>query len=378
MKNPGYRSRYLLEKPIIIYTAGKNGHRVLRMLRKLGVKPVAFADGSPKKIGKKLGGIKIEPFDTLFQQYGTTGAKWIAASTIYWNEINTTLRDAGIPEENILTEKLEEYAVTGNILRPINIDDETRKKLHAALLDMMIFFHDVCEKYDIPYYLYGGTLLGAVRHKGFIPWDDDVDFTMFRKDYDRFFEVVQNELGDKYNVHYSAVKYHRHKISLKNTKWRAWDSENDNEINIDIMPLDNVVKMEGALVKLQDLCLRKTLVLFRSGSLIGRCIKTLVPRSVCSVILNWIVRLSNKKDSEYVHFFCGEYGFIKDRTFPRVWFKERIPMNFKGHEFWVPKDYDKILRSMYKGDYMKLPPVGGRAIHPKALIDFEHGPDNLH
>ena len=70
--------------------------------------------------------------------------------------------------------------------------------VHVVLLEMLKDIDALCRKHNIPYFLNGGTALGAVRHKGFIPWDDDADISMMREDFDRFREVVKTDLPDKY------------------------------------------------------------------------------------------------------------------------------------------------------------------------------------
>ena len=79
----------------------------------------------------------------------------------------------------------------------------------AAQLEVMCVIKQICEKYDIPYFAYYGTLLGTIRHKGFIPWDDDMDICMLRKDYQRFLEVAPRELTGEYHINspYTQDKY---------------------------------------------------------------------------------------------------------------------------------------------------------------------------
>ena len=79
-------------------------------------------------------------------------------------------------------------------------EESTLKKLQGIQLGILKDFIDVCKKYDLKYFLIFGTAIGAARHKGFIPWDDDIDIGMLRKDYDKFLEVAKYELNEKYTV----------------------------------------------------------------------------------------------------------------------------------------------------------------------------------
>ncbi len=78
--------------------------------------------------------------------------------------------------------------------------DDSLKKLQKLELEMLLKIVDICEKNNITYYLFGGTLIGAVRHEGFIPWDDDIDLGMPRPDYEKFLEIAESELGENYDL----------------------------------------------------------------------------------------------------------------------------------------------------------------------------------
>ena len=77
-------------------------------------------------------------------------------------------------------------------------DDETLSQLHEVQIEILDEFVKICEKHQLSYSLVGGTLLGAIRHKGFIPWDDDIDVGLLREDYDKFIKIAKEELSDKY------------------------------------------------------------------------------------------------------------------------------------------------------------------------------------
>ena len=124
--------------------------------------------------------------------------------------------------------------------------DETIHKLQELELMILKDFIAICEENNIEYFIYGGSALGAVRHGGFIPWDDDIDIIMFRKDYEKFKKVALSEPNNKYNFLTSKTKdyfFLFSKIMLKNTIFEEWwvnQVDFDLGIDIDIFVLDKV------------------------------------------------------------------------------------------------------------------------------------------
>lgn len=125
-----------------------------------------------------------------------------------------------------------------------------RKKLWAVLLDLYVEFDRVCKKYGIVYFASGGTMLGAVRHKGFIPWDDDLDLMMFRDQYDKLCEVAPSEFKHPYffqieKTDFGYLKGHAKIRNSETTGMLKWDAEHHFTFNqglfIDIFPLDSVI-----------------------------------------------------------------------------------------------------------------------------------------
>ena len=132
-------------------------------------------------------------------------------------------------------------------------DKETLDKLHQVEMEILDDFVKVCEKHKLRYFLTGGTMLGAVRHSGFIPWDDDVDIGMPREDYDKFIEIGDEALGDKYQLECFEHNKNYHlpfaKVVKKNT---IFDEGFDKlkylkGIYIDIIPFENVDKIDKSL-----------------------------------------------------------------------------------------------------------------------------------
>lgn len=130
--------------------------------------------------------------------------------------------------------------------------DETMKKVWAVELELLEKFQAVCEKYQLRYYAIGGTLLGAVRHKGFIPWDDDIDVGMPREDYDRFLQLCGDELEYPYclitPMNDPCCRAHAQIRNSETTGYPAADEAlNCNKgIFIDIFPLDGVADSDAA------------------------------------------------------------------------------------------------------------------------------------
>lgn len=138
-------------------------------------------------------------------------------------------------------------------------DSETLKRLQRAELDILMEFDRVCEKHGIFYFLYGGSLLGAIRHKGFIPWDDDIDIGMTRENYDKFVKVMPKELGNNYILatplshtgYCSAII----KLMRKGTKFvpgASTEMKCELGIHIDIFVWDNLCgRMLGAWLQIK-------------------------------------------------------------------------------------------------------------------------------
>lgn len=132
-------------------------------------------------------------------------------------------------------------------------DNSELRKLQMVILDIIKLFADICDKHHLRYFMVGGTMLGAIRHKGFIPWDDDVDMGMPREDYEKFMSIVQDELPKGYSFlnYKSNPEYHRYFSRIVNNNVRIYNNSNSVEIIenawLDIFPYDGMP--EGKLQK---------------------------------------------------------------------------------------------------------------------------------
>lgn len=254
----------------------------------------------------------------------------------------------------------------------------TPEECKLRILNLLVEFADYCDTNNLRYYLLGGTLLGAVRHKGFIPWDDDIDVCMPRPDYERFIELQSKNKKIEFRcIENNTSDLPFMKIIDKKTFVRQLytaESETSN-LWVDIFPFDGwafdeqqskkdmkkwnrwhwlsvyaQVKMGEGTTKVRAIL---KLPMALGARLIGR--KNIARR------MNELAQKYDYESSEWVgNFVWACYG-IRERV-PKEWFSQRVKLAFEGHEFWAPKEWDKYLSQIY-GDYMTLPPEDKRVNH---------------
>lgn len=258
----------------------------------------------------------------------------------------------------------------------IKLNENDLSQLHNDLLPLLIEVDRICRKHDIKYFLSDGTLLGAVRHKGFIPWDDDIDIQMLRADYERFWEICKSELNHKlffiqnqeidknYNWVYG-------KLRLKNTRYVRAGQEHlkqDTGIFIDIFPIDKISDnvFLQSITKSICKCCRK--ILWSSvGSKteeklfvrIGFRILKIIPRDLVILIFKKVSTLYKNVNTNFLTSNNLEYRNDKKYVFKKEWYENTVDLEFEGHMFLAPIGYENILRLTY-GNYMEFPPKSER------------------
>ncbi|MBR5349023.1 MAG: LicD family protein [Lachnospiraceae bacterium] len=266
------------------------------------------------------------------------------------------------------------------------------KELHEVELEMLLQLRRICEKYKLTYYLSGGTFLGAVRHQGFIPWDDDMDIALPREDYRKFVKVVNKELpeGMEFKCYATDPDYHHPVARLVNHKVCVINhSFSDDRIEpawIDIFPLDGMPDGKIAL-KLQKIRLlwRRVTIGWANYKdvqdtkpnrpwyekflmFIGT---TLKPGRFMNLTKQYaklektLMRYPASKSRVYMN-FNGAYRFnsIMDK---KKYYGKGALYTFEGEQFPAPANYDAYLTKIY-GDYMKLPPEEKRNTHSTELV----------
>lgn len=246
----------------------------------------------------------------------------------------------------------------------------------CAQLDMLIELKRICEEYNLKYFLAGGTLLGAIRHNGFIPWDDDIDLAMPREDYEKFIDICDTELDKNYQL----IDWHIDeksplpflKMKIKGTHYReeiSKKTEMNDEIFIDIFPIDAIPDKDIFRKKIWlETYLIKKILLLRCGFSIDEN-KIFVKKILYFLLKNisryrsinrWkykfekiVIKYNNLKTKNLVC-YSGAYSLKKEMK-PRKMLSTYCLHKFETEYFSIPKQYDEYLTSHY-GDYMKLPP----------------------
>jgi len=271
----------------------------------------------------------------------------------------------------------------------IEITPQILQELHAIQFEVLGEVDRICRKYNIEYSLDGGTLLGAVRHGGFIPWDDDIDVIMLRSEYERFFNICKTKLDDRFFLQehrtdkFYMVGYPR--MQRNNTVYRRAGHEHmkyHQGVFIDIFVLDNVPDNYLLRRVHRFLCFVSRKMLWsKSGKklAVGICTRlwwslvALIPSKFAFWLNGALAELANKKPTELVRHNTHPYPNPKVCGYgiPRELLKCFTELEFEGKAFRSVANYDKYLKMLY-GDYMKLPPKEKQKPHIH-LTEFSAG-----
>lgn len=251
------------------------------------------------------------------------------------------------------------------------LDKDTLRKVQLKELEILLEVKRICDKHQIRYQLYGGTLLGAIRHKGFIPWDDDIDITMLREDYERFLAVAPGEIREGYYVESARSNpdyvYSFCKVKANGTTYiEQCTSHLDIHpgIWIDIFPLDNIPEIDYEVLDRRDLRIRRwqTAVDYNAGvitlnkptSALYFKLLGILNRHKLMHKKECVMQEANSPNGKYVVDYYSLYGYRK-AIFPMSTYTDLIDVEFEGHMFPVVRDYHGVLTQTF-GDYMQLPP----------------------
>lgn len=265
-------------------------------------------------------------------------------------------------------------------------EKEIIELIHNEDLKILKFFQEICEKNDLKYYAIGGTLLGAIRHKGFIPWDDDMDIAMPRKDYDKFVKLFEKNDYEFKLCNYKLTPEYKFYISrLCNTKYKMVEiSGYETDLFIDIFPIDAMPTNKLArYIHYLRIFYHKLMLSFYYNDTIDMKMKRKwyekilikIARTNCfKKFINPIKekdkidKLLKKYDFDNSVYSGTIMGTYKTREIveTRLFGKPTL-YSFENTNIYGPEKYDEYLAHMY-GDYMKIPSKESQRIHCKEII----------
>lgn len=346
----------LNKKDIYMFGTSKIATMIISFLQKEGVVLSGIVDNDKRRHGFIVENLKVYSPDIL-KNYNEKAIVLIASS--YQNEMIKQLQNMG-------------YKVDRNIIKVIDLpqlmDDYSfvdrndyieleKEEIKYYQLGLMKYLKKVCDENNIDYYLTYGTLLGAVRHHGFIPWDDDVDIFVDGKEIDRLAEIINK--SDRYElITCKNCDEYFDQISLLIDKttivdFNQFPLQTTTGVSIDIFPLyglpDSQDEFKDYIKKIKSLEEKKWNSLYN-------------PKECKKYNLEMDSFISSYRLED-----CQHTGFVLSPYFTRDYMKKDIYkgkkyLQFEDEEFCVPYYYEEVLKTIY-GNYMELPPVEKRGGH---------------
>jgi lipopolysaccharide cholinephosphotransferase len=250
------------------------------------------------------------------------------------------------------------------------------KESQGILTKMGMVINEICECHHIPFIMVAGTMLGAIRHKGFIPWDDDMDFAVPYEYYEKLINILEKELP----YPYKCITFENSEVMLSSffkvedtstlVDEPIYDLVNGGSpgISIDVFPLVKCKKEEvyGLIKKIRNVYMLKRRVFIGSTDrkwykkYIKILLKKIVPFSALSLNRKTQKLMDQIEPGDFVSIPVSPHYW--EKIYPKNWFESIRRYKFGDVEFWGPADYDSYLRMLY-GDYMKMPPKEKQIVH---------------
>ena len=260
----------------------------------------------------------------------------------------------------------------------------SKHEAQVLLLNLFIELQEQCKAAGVHYYAVAGTLLGSLRHDGFIPWDDDIDVVIMREDYDKLIGHLEKNLSEDYCVvtrDNSPYYYQEYpKLCYKNKDGVP------SELAVDIFVYDATDINKKFTRAFQNKMLHILFVLKRNKvqrkfkrnlsihnkvmRVVVSVISSFIPFSLIEKQFNRVIKMGGKSDSEYITNWGSHYHYEKS-TYKRSVYGTPRQLLFEGIEMDVPQEYEKFLLQTYGKNYMQLPPEDKRISHGNSSIGCE-------
>ncbi len=343
----------------IIFGTSRISSMMIYYLRNFGIEPFAIIDNDKNKQGKIIYDLKVYSPEDLLKPFSNQYKILLVSS--YQEEMIKQLEQLGyIYDKSIikvldLPQYMSDYThVSRNIHQYLPLSDMEVRNIQIKVLKHI---KSICETYKIRYYIVAGTLLGAIRHKGFIPWDDDIDLYIEIKDLARLADIME------YDHDYAMISI-----------WKDDDYMDDCSIIIDRNTIqdNNHFPMQitsGIGVEIFPLCglpdeeNELQLYINELKNLEMKCYHTIYQKEECIKAKKELIQGLMKYDydkSNYVGYLLDQY-FLKTRVKKECYDKVTM-LTFENEKFCAPAGYDTILTQIY-GNYMQLPPKEKQQSH---------------
>jgi len=251
------------------------------------------------------------------------------------------------------------------------------KQVQERLRSIAVIVDAICERHNIPLYMISGTMLGAVRHKGFVPWDDDMDFAVPYEQYHNLIRILRDELPDNLRclTYDTSETYMIPWIKVENTDTIMMDpclnvpQDKMPGLTIDIFPLVDceIQDCRKTVKKIQRLLSLNRIAYSKSNDKKNKwkkCVKSMI---------RMLTPLSPNDINDRIHKLMDSIGTgnsytipvdpnYYNRYFPKQWFKPLTKYDFENTCFYGVAQYDSYLKEIY-GNYMELPPLEKRRVH---------------
>lgn len=254
------------------------------------------------------------------------------------------------------------------------VDPADTRKIQLLVLQILLEFDKLCKKHNLRYYIAGGSILGAVRHKGFIPWDDDIDLTMPRPDYEKLLKIAKKELPPEYILEKDCVPYCHNRIEIRNTRFETYLRKG--RIFLDILALEGSPEDESKRREHEMKCkFWRTAMLekarpFPAMSFSKPVIKVFIKRLILRLVPRrflkwrwhrWATKYSVNETDSWVCLPASIYTYEQER-FPKEYWGDPVYVEFEGHMLPTMRHWEDYLVCHF-GNYMKLPPETTRKSH---------------
>lgn len=261
---------------------------------------------------------------------------------------------------------------------------EYLNRIHAEILTVMDEVHRICTENKLRYFLTGGSLLGGIRHKGFIPWDDDLDIVMPRDDFNKFMELTKHSTGKFKLLYGTGYQYYPlYFMKYENTdtvfyEGKEWVKGKKPGIFVDIFPIDyskgnlRVLNIQKRIIcRLSDIISKKSGQSAELPNFGARALYKLLPMRLLKNIRYAVAQLSVTNEAPYFANFGSQYN-IEKQHFPIEKFGKGKLIPFEDRMYYAPIDPDFVLNRIFGSKYMQIPPEEKRRTHYPKMVQFSN------